>query len=84
MTVRGSDSPVTVTPTPPPPACGPRAAGLGYQSPSKIEGAAGLPGPGCHGSICMYLSVSLPYLYVYRMFMSVFMISMYVYVSSMI
>ena len=72
------DSPVTaVTPTPPPPAlptaaCGPRAAGLGYQSPSKIEGAAGLPGPGCHGSICMYLSVSLPYLYVYRMYMSVF------------
>ena len=69
--------PVTMTPTPPPPAlptaaCGPRAAGLGYQSPSKIEGAAGLPGPGCHGSICMYLSVSLPYLYVYRMYMSVF------------
>ena len=68
--------PVTVTPTPPPPAlptaaCGPRAAGLGYQSPSKIERAAWLPGPGRHGNICMYLSVlvSLPYLYVYRMYM---------------
>ena len=38
----------------------------------RIEGAAGLPGPWCHGSICMYLSVSLPYLYVYRMYVSVF------------
>ena len=54
------DSPVTVTPTPPPPAlptaaCGPRAAGLGYQSPSKIEGAA-ISACIClyHCHICMY------------------------------
>ena len=48
----------------PGPACGPRAGGPGYQSPSEVEGlaeAAGL-GAGCYrdGNICMHLSVSLP------------------------
>ena len=41
----------------------------------ELPGCQGLGGSGgswCHGSICMYLSVSLPYLYVYRMYVSVF------------
>ena len=49
------------------------AAGPLYQSPSKVEGlaeAAGLRAD-CHGSICMHLSVSLPYLYVCRMYLYV-------------
>ncbi len=57
----------------PVPACGQRAVGPGYQTSSKVEEglveAAGLEA-GCHGSICMHLSVSLPYLYVYRMYLS--------------
>ena len=64
------DSPVTVTPTPPPPAlptaaCGPRAAGLGYQSPSKIEGAA-ISACIClyHCHICMYTVCMCLYLHV--------------------
>ena len=63
-----------VTVAGPGPACGPRAAGPRYQSPSKVEGlaeAAGLRAD-CHGSICMHLSVSLPYLYVCRMYLSVY------------
>jgi hypothetical protein len=66
--------PAAVTMTGPGSACGPRAAGPRYQSPSKVEGLAEAAGlrAGCNGSICMHLSVSLPYLYVYRMYLSVY------------
>ena len=70
--VRVGHRPATVAG--PGPACGPRAAGPRYQSPSKVEGLAEAAGlrAGCHGSICMHLSVSLPYLYVCRMYLSVY------------
>ena len=67
---RHHDSVMTVTPVTPGPAPG-RPVTMTPRS-RRIEGAAGLPGPWCHGSICMYLSVSLPYLYVYHMYISVF------------